>query len=183
VLGDEVFSHYKSYSIDTLVPPFSRVLEYSKSYSKSARISVGPIPVKVTAGAEGTVGFALDFSAQIGPKAVLEVGPTVGLSAFGSGGVDIVVLGAGAKAELDLIEGSFVPTGELLLPCPPGESGFSFQMPVEFSSMSGRFYAWAKYYSPTLLNPLRIKYKEFTLVSWKGASYDETLVDWWLSYP
>ncbi|MFC3031626.1 hypothetical protein ACFOEE_03690 [Pseudoalteromonas fenneropenaei] len=93
----------------------SYTTKYEKSWTKSweeekvlakATFSVGPIPMSVQAGVDGSLGFEL----TVGYNAELYAGGdlfSVDFGAFGRGGVDLAIASAGVQADFNLIDNVF----------------------------------------------------------------------------
>ena len=150
------------------------------------RVMIGPVPVKVAAGAQGNVGMR--YYAGLNPaSAIAEFAPIVRSNLYVQAGVDIVVAGAGAGAALTLVNYDLSLYGALRLwtQIPDGgtkpELGIrnQFQVSHKLQMLSGNAYAYAYIYYPSCcIPPWKKKEWRWEMFSWDGFTpVDGNLAD------
>lgn len=142
-------------------------------------VSVLGIPINVRAGIAGRAGFAADVSVTpvtcdasgtptSGARAA--VIPTVEVHGFVSAAVDAYVARAGVKGELEIVHAD-MPVS-IAVETDGAQLSVANSAELNLSTLSGRIAAFAEinYYFGS-------KSAEFTLVSWTGPSWNETLYE------
>lgn len=145
----------------------------SKTLDKSVTIhfSLGPIPMSAKIGAQGTAGIA--YAVAIAPvKASAHVGPFVHTKVYAQVGVDIVVAGAGAGANLTLLNTDGNLNGSLSIELDQASKPF-FKWADSYSQsldmLSGNLYIYAYIYVPCWhLPPWCKKEHNWNVFSWTG---------------
>jgi hypothetical protein len=142
----------------------------------SFRVMIGPVPVKVKAGAQGSVGMR--YYAGLNPaSAVGEFAPIVRSNLYVQTGVDIVVAGAGAGADMTLVNYDLSMYGALRMWIQTPEGGTKpemgirqqFQMSHKLTMLSGNAYAYAYIYYPRCcIPPWGKKEWRWEMFSWDG---------------
>lgn len=146
--------------------------QFSKTFEKSweeerilaqARFTVGPIPVKVSAGIEGGIGFELELAyAQSELTAEGDIFST-NFGGFANGGVDLLIAEAGVTIEINIIENvlSLESSANLAL-LDDGEVDprieYSFELTDEIDVISGRFGLFADVWSVKWCKALFVPY-------------------------
>jgi len=94
---------------------YSRTMEFTwekdwsvyKSYGYSQQFWVGPVPLNVGAGAQGTIGFNINF--EVSDNLIANAGPYVYAGAYASASVGVGgLLEAGVRGNLNLINANFI---------------------------------------------------------------------------
>jgi len=142
----------------------------------SFRVMIGPVPVLVKAGAQGNVGMR--YYAGLNPaSAVGEFAPIIRSKLYVQAGVDIVVAGAGAGADMTLVNYDLSMYGALRLWMQIPEGGTKpemgirrqFQMSHKLTMLSGNAYAYAYIYYPRCcIPPWGKKEWRWNMFSWDG---------------
>ena len=155
----------------------------SKELEKSTTLMVGGIvPIDVIGGVTGTIGVVPRVS--VGPRLKLaaEIAPYVKLEGMAEGGINLGVIRGGVGIELLVL--NLVATNTLSVELPfttpsypdnPPYSALtiSYQLPLEISTLDGRFYLWGD------RRNWRWKWKrigEFDVVNWQGLSWTYDIV-------
>ncbi len=152
----------------------------------SFRVMVGPVPVQVKAGAQGSAGFK--YYAGLNPaSAVAELTPFVHSKVYVQAGVDIVVAGAGAGAEMTLVNYDLSMYGGVRLwtQIPEGQTkpmlGIrqQYQIAHKLQMLNGSAYAYAYIYVPKFgVPPWKKKEWRWDIWKWNGFTpIDGELVD------
>lgn len=142
---------------------------WSREKSASRTFLVGPVPVTLEAGLEGTLGFRATLSAAPGAVLSASAGPRATLTGFARASINLVVASGGVTAEVEFIELTVTAHATLTVPCPDqGGPQLTFSVPWSLRTLDGRIYLWVKYPAPTWKNPGKKKTKTWTLVDWKG---------------
>lgn len=150
------------------------------------RVMVGPVPVQVKAGAQGSAGFK--YYAGLNPaSAVAELTPFVHSKVYVQAGVDIVVAGAGAGAEMTLLnyDLSMYGAARLWVQTPEGQTkpmlGIrqQYQIAHKLEMLNGSAYAYAYIYVPKFgIPPWKKKEWRWDIWKWNGFTpIDGELVD------
>jgi hypothetical protein len=164
VLGASLWSSYSS-SGATL----STTQSYSREKSVGKTILVGPVPVKVEVGAEGTLGVTASLSLAAGPVITAKVQPFADLIGFAQVSIELIAASGGVTAELRVVRADVAVQATLTLPCPDaGGPRLELTVPWSLRTLDGEIYIWVKYPSPTWSNPGRKKTKTWTLLEWTG---------------
>ena len=150
------------------------------------RVMVGPVPVQVKAGAQGSAGFK--YYAGLNPASALaELTPFVHSKVYVQAGVDIVVAGAGAAAEMTLVNYDLSMYGgvRLWVQTPEGQTkpmlGIrqQYQIAHKLEMLNGSAYAYAYIYVPKFgVPPWKKKEWRWDIWKWNGFTpIDGELVD------
>src|SRR5215213_8683773 len=150
------------------------------------RVMIGPVPVKVSAGAQGSVGMR--YFAGLNPaSAVGEFAPIVRSSLYVQAGVDIVVAGAGAGASMTLVNYDLSMYGALRLWTQIPEGGTQRELGIreqfivshKLQMLSGNAYAFAYIYYPSCcIPPWKKKEWRWEIFNWEGFTpVDGNLAD------
>ena len=146
--------------------------QFSKTFEKSweeerilaqARFTVGPIPVKVSAGIEGGIGFELELAyAQSELPAEGDIFST-NFGGFANGGVDLLIAEAGVTIEINIIENvlSLESSANLALlddGVVDPRIEYSFALTDEIDVISGRFGLYADVWSVKWCKALFVPY-------------------------
>ncbi|MEI2579914.1 hypothetical protein [Scytonema sp. PRP1] len=138
-----------------------------------ARFFVGPIPMRAKFGVQGSAGFTYNLIAS--PKlAYARVNPFLDSKAYGQGGADIVVGGAGVSANLTLLKDNLDIYSLAYLGIESGKpylyayySGYN-----QIEALNGNAYAFAYIYVPKLrIPPWKKKQWNWNIFSWDGLKY------------
>jgi hypothetical protein len=150
------------------------------------RVMLGPVPVRVKAGASGSVGMRY-FTGLNPASAVAEFSPIVRSKAYISAAADYYVAGVGAAAELTLVNYDLAMYGELRLWMQTPEGGTKpewgirqrYEISNKLTMLSGNAYAFAYIYYPTCcIPPWDKKEWRWEMFNWEGFTpVDGTLVD------
>jgi hypothetical protein len=108
----------------------------SKTLDKSVKIkfNVGPVPMSAKIGAQGTAGIT--YAVAVAPvKASAHVGPFVHTKVYAQVGVDIVIAGAGAGADLTLLN---------------TDGNLEGALSIEIDSTNRPYFKWTDSYSQSL---------------------------------
>ncbi|MBW4507348.1 MAG: hypothetical protein KME64_12650 [Scytonematopsis contorta HA4267-MV1] len=159
---------------------------FSRSYDKTiadVRFSLGPIPMRASFGVQASAGVNYLLIANPAyATAYAKVNPFVDSKAYGQGGADIVVGGAGVGANLTLLKDDL----EIRAFGHPGiESGTNkpyFQVAAsaynEIEALSGNAYAYTYVYVPRFgIPPWRKKQWDWNIWSWTGFKSGGYLFD------
>ena len=155
----------------------------SKELEKSTTFMVGGIvPIDVIGGMTGTIGVVPQVS--VGPRLKLAaaIAPYAKLEGMAEGGVNLGVIRGGVGIELLVL--SLVATNTLSVELPfttpsypdnPPYSALtiSYQLPLEISTLDGRFYLWGD------RRNWRWKWKrvgELDIVNWQGLAWTYDIV-------
>lgn len=154
-------------------------LQYSDSYSTSInqriaeyRFAVGPIPMKASFGVRGAVGVRYALAAA--PRyAYAKVTPFTNVQAYGEGGADIVVGGAGVGVNLTLLNDELELAAKANI-----RTDFqnrrvfldtNFYGYNKLDALSGKVYAYAYIYRPDFgIPPWTKEQWNWTIWNWKG---------------
>ncbi len=150
------------------------------------RVMNGPVPVQVKAGAQGSAGFK--YAAGLNPaSAYAAFIPFVHSKVYVQAGVDLVVVGAGAGAEMTLVNYDLSMRGsaQLLVQTPEGQTkpmlGIQqkFQIAHKLEMLNGVAYAYAYIYVPRWgVPPWKKKELRWDIWKWDGFTpIDGELVD------
>jgi hypothetical protein len=157
---------------------------FSKSYDRTVadvRFSVGPIPMRATFGVKGSAGMSYFVIANpmVG-GGYAKVNPFVDTRAYGQGGADIVVGGAGVGANLVLLKNDLDIRGNASLGLENGKPYLLTQLSAynELSALNGNAYAYAYVYVPKFgIPPWKKKQWNWNIFSWSGLKTDGYLFD------
>jgi hypothetical protein len=140
------------------------------------RVMIGPVPVKVTAGAKASVG--LHYFVGLNPSsAVAEFSPVVRSNLYVSAGVDYYVAGAGFNTSLTLVNYDLSLYGELRLWLQPPSDGAKpelgireiYQISHKLNMLSGNASVYAYVYYPKVgLPPWGKKTWSWEMFNWAG---------------
>ena len=150
------------------------------------RVMLGPVPVKVQAGAQGSLG--MHYFAGLNPSsAVAEFAPIVRSNLYVRAGADYYVAGVGVATELTLVNYDLSMYGELRLWMQVPEGGTRpelgirerYEISQKLQMLSGNAYVWAYVYYPSCcLPPWAKKEWRWELFNWDGFTpVDGTMVD------
>jgi hypothetical protein len=131
------------------------VAQFEKSWSKSweeektlveARFSIGPIPMSVSAGVSGELGFELKvgYAAELYAKGDLF---TTKFTAFAEGGIDLIIASGGVIAELTLIDNTFSLDSSVDLSLASNATpviGYGIDLTDDLDVISGKFGLFAE---------------------------------------
>lgn len=145
------------------------------------RFSLGPIPMRATFGVQGSAGIQYTVAANPAfASAYARVNPFVDSKAYGQGGADIYVAGAGVGANLTLVRDDLDMRGQAYL----GFENNNPYMMMRFSAyntidvLSGNAYAYAYMYVPKFgIPPWKKKQWNWNIWSWEGFKTDGYLFD------
>ncbi|MBW4526041.1 MAG: hypothetical protein KME18_12715 [Phormidium tanganyikae FI6-MK23] len=161
----------------------------SDSFSRSVdqpiadlRFSLGPIPMRATFGVQGSAGIQYTVAANPAyASAYARVNPFVDSKAYGQGGADIYLAGAGVGANLTLVRDDLDMRGQAYL---AGLTTSKPSMVMNFSAyntidaLSGNAYAYAYMYVPKFgIPPWKKKQWNWNIWSWQGFKTDGYLFD------
>jgi hypothetical protein len=150
-------------------------------------VMIGPVPVRVKTGAEGSVG--LKYYAGLNPaSAVGEIAPLIHSKLYVQAGLDVIVAGAGAGADLTLLNYDLSMYGAIRtwIQTPDGgttpELGIreQVQMSQKLTMLNGSAYAFAYIYVPRCcVPPWKKKEWRWDIFTWDGFTpVDGTLADY-----
>ena len=150
------------------------------------RVMLGPVPVKVEAGAHGELG--MHYFAGLNPSsAVAEFAPIVRSNLYVSAGADYYVAGVGVETRLTLVNYDLSMYGELRLWMQIPEGGTKPEMGIrekyeisqKLQMLSGNAYVWAYVYYPSCcIPPWSKKEWKWELFNWEGFTpVDGNLAD------
>lgn len=129
-------------------------IEFEKSWEEertlaSARFMVGPIPIKVSAGIRGAVGFQLELAYALSELTAEGDVFSTNFGGFANGSVDVLIAEAGVTAELNVIDNTLALESSASLALldegtvdPRIE--YEFQLTDDIDVISGRFGLFAK---------------------------------------
>jgi hypothetical protein len=162
------------YSLDHNAPAaWSKSDSLSKTLDKSVTIhfALGPIPMSAKIGAQGTAGIA--YAVALAPvKASAYVGPFVHTKVYAQVGVDIVVAGAGAGANLTLLNTDGNLNGSLSIEIDSASKPYfkwtdSYCQSLDM--LAGNVYIYAYIYVPCWALPPWCKEEhDWNIFSWSG---------------
>jgi hypothetical protein len=152
----------------------------------SFRVMIGPVPVKVKAGAQGNVG--VKYYAGLNPaSAVAEFAPIVRSNLYVQAGIDVVVAGAGAGASMTLVNYDLSMYGSLRLWTQIPDGGTKPELGIreiytvshKLTMLSGSAYAYAYIYVPACcVPPWKKKEWKWEMFNWDGFTpVDGNLAD------
>lgn len=140
------------------------------------RVMIGPVPVQVKAGARGDAGFR--YYAGLNPtSAAAEFTPFVHSRVYVQAGVDVGVAGAGAGAEMTLLNYDLAMSGSIRLwaQIPEGQTkqmlGIREQYKIsnKLEMLNGSAYAYAYIYVPKFgIPPWKKKEWRWDIWKWNG---------------
>jgi hypothetical protein len=168
VLGNSVYNLNQN-----VTTSWSKSDSISKTLDKSVTIhfSLGPIPMTAKIGAQGTAGIS--YSVAVAPvKASAYVGPFVHTKAYAQVGVDIVVAGAGAGANLTLLNTDGNLNGAVSIESDSiGRAYFKYtdSYSQNLDMLDGNLYVYAWVYVPCWdIPPWCKKEYDWNIFSWTG---------------
>jgi hypothetical protein len=139
-------------------------------YSTKFHFMLGPIPMSVRLGAQGSAGVRYFLGA--GPlHATVQVIPTTRAQAYAQAGIDILVASAGAGGQLHLLDLSLRLGADLGVQADSGGAYVHehFYALDELEVLSGSLYVYAEVYVPRFgVPPWDKKHYEWGLWKWKG---------------
>mgnify|MGYP001791439435 CR=1 FL=1 len=149
---------------------FSRSLDFVVA---NIRFSVGPIPMRARFGVRGRAGFRYNMVASVASReAYAQLNPFVDSRAYGQGGADIVVGGAGVNVNLLLLKHNLNAEAEakvVLLPKNRAYLQTDYSVYNDMEALSGRAYAYAYVYVPRWgIPPLKKKQWNWNIFNWTG---------------
>ncbi len=159
---------------------------FSRSYDKTiadVRFSLGPIPMRASFGVQASAGVNYTFIANHAyVTAYAKVNPFVDSKAYGQGGADIVVGGAGVGANLTLLKDDLEIRGFAHPGIESGTNKAYFQVAAsaynEIEALSGNAYAYTYVYVPRFGIPAwRKKQWDWNIWSWTGFKSGGYLFD------
>ncbi|MBD1823612.1 hypothetical protein H6F51_14075 [Cyanobacteria bacterium FACHB-DQ100] len=179
VLGQSVYNFQDSRNT---------LLIKSDSFSRSVdrqvadlRFSLGPIPMRASFGVRGSAG--IQYLAIANPaivSAYAQVSPFVDARAYGQGGADIYVAGAGVGANLVLVRDDLDMRGRAYLALQNNNPYLMMQLSAynSLEALSGNAYAYAYMYVPKFgIPPWKKKQWNWNIWSWTGFKTDGYLFD------
>ena len=147
----------------------------------SVIIPVGPIPVRLSAGAYAITGIDVEYG-LVSMKLYAEARPYAQLSMFASAGIDIIILEVGVRAELVLLNISTPLTGQAaLMYSEKGEVYLSLDVTgkAAYTALNGNVSAYAKYYVPAAsIPPWKKKQVNKILFQWRGLEGSRIIFSW-----
>jgi hypothetical protein len=168
VLGNSVYNVNQN-----VTTSWSKSDSISKTLDKSVTInfSLGPIPMSAKIGAQGTAGISYGV-AVASVKASVYVGPFVHTKAYAQVGVDIVVAGAGAGANLTLLNTDGNLNGAISIEADTLSRPY-FKYTDSYSQnlnmLDGNLYVYAYVYVPCWdIPPWCKKEYDWNIFSWTG---------------
>jgi hypothetical protein len=158
---------------------------FSKSYDRTiadVRFSVGPIPMRATFGVQGSAGISYFAVANpSGGNVYAKVNPFIDSKAYGQGGADIVVGGAGVGANLTLLKDDLDIRGAAMVRLDGSNKPYlTAQLSAynELTALSGNAYAYAYVYVPRFgIPPWKKKQWDWNIFSWSGLKTNGYLFD------
>ena len=165
---------------------------FRKEKGYATWISIGPVPVKVEAGASGELGLQWDITIGKGLKG--KIGPFVDIGAYATAGEDIKLASAGIKGTLRLIKDNF--WSKVACTMDPVESGLKGKLTYKITNglrgADGKFGVFARWATgvkchcekhclgvccskPKCSTKYKTKYHWF--VDWSGWHKQWTLLD------
>lgn len=179
VLGQSVYNFQDSRNT---------LLIKSDSFSRSVdrqvadlRFSLGPIPMRASFGVRGSAG--IQYVAVANPaivSAYAQVSPFVDARAYGQGGADIYIAGAGVGANLVLVRDDLDMRGRAYLLVQNNNPYLMMQLSAynSLEALSGNVYAYAYMYVPKFgIPPWKKKQWNWNIWSWTGFKTDGYLFD------
>jgi hypothetical protein len=137
------------------------------------RFTIGPIPMSAKFGVRGSAGLRYDIFAS--PRyAYAKAVPFLDTRAYGQGGADIVVGGAGVGVNLVLLKDELEIAGKARLNIVNAKLVLDTQFSAlnKFSALNGNVYAYAFVYVPRFgVPPWKKKQWDWTIVSWNGFNH------------
>jgi hypothetical protein len=154
----------------------------SDDWSASTVFAVGPVPVSVTIGASGSVGFdytvGLSLGAQSAPIATASLTPFVKVDVYAMAGVDLGIAGAGAiqmlHYKVDLTASASVEQNPAP---PPYDWGVQEQLVGNdtLSALQGSFGLYAYVYGPCWKYwPWQVCKYQYDLPVWSGGGVSDS---------
>ena len=160
---------------------FSRSLDFEVA---NIRFSVGPIPMRARFGVRGDAGFRYNIEASgASREAYAQLNPFVDSRAYGQGGADIVVGGAGVNVYLLLLKNNLNAEAKAYVRFDDDdrnraylESTYSVHNDME--ALSGKVYAYAYIFVPRWgIPPWRKKQWNWNIFDWTGFKQRGYLLD------
>jgi hypothetical protein len=149
---------------------FSRSLDFGVA---NIRFFVGPIPMKARFGVRGRAGFRYNMAASGASRlAYARLNPFVDSRAYGQGGADIVVGGAGVGANLLLLKNNLNAYALARVGFASGNRAYLqtyYSVYNDMEALSGKAYAYAYVYVPRFgIPPWRKKQWNWNIFDWTG---------------
>jgi hypothetical protein len=145
------------------------------------RFTIGPIPMHAKFGLKGTVGTSYYVVANPGGGNVYaKVNPLIDTRAYGQGGADIVVGGAGVGANLLLLRDDLDIRGTASVGLENNKPYLLTQLSAynELQALNGNAYAYAYVYVPRWgVPPWKKKQWNWNILSWSGLNTSGYLFD------
>lgn len=140
---------------------------FTKSVSKSAstRVWLGPVPIKITVGATGSVGIKAEVAVESNNLLSAQAGPYFSVVGTAGASLDGVVASVGVYGDVTLIEIDALVRGELQFYSEGNLFRAGLYGPLTLTTMDGRLYirvSWDLLVSSGS--------KDWDIVSWKGYS-------------
>jgi hypothetical protein len=170
VVGKTIFN--KDYPAKTNYS-ISDTKSTSVDKSVSFHFMLGPIPLSVKLGAQGTVGVR--YFVGLRPLyAEAQFIPFANARAYAQAGIDIVVASGGVGGQLKLLDVEFRIGGKMVVNFDPSKGASLEEQAYVWSKidmLSGSLYVYAEVYVPRLgLPPWKKNHYEWDLWKWKGFS-------------
>lgn len=169
VVGRNVYNFNRRFSTN-----FSRGDSFSRSLDIEAanfRFWVGPIPMRARFGVRGSAGFRYNVAAYGGSRyAYARLNPFVDTSAYGQGGADIVVGGAGLGVNLLLLKDDLDARASARVGFASGNRAYLqtyYSMYNQVEALSGNVYAYAYVWVPFW----RRRQWNWNIFSWTGVNH------------
>jgi hypothetical protein len=134
-------------------PNYVRTEDWNVAKTAEARslVWVGPVPIRLTAGATGTIGFRTTVDLDTS-RAILTAGPYADAGAFAEARVDLAVVSAGVAGNMTIVADEF--TAEMVADMDIINGGdtllgtLTFSITNELEGPNGRVYLFANYPAP-----------------------------------
>ncbi|MFL6277756.1 MAG: hypothetical protein ACJ74G_21420 [Blastocatellia bacterium] len=170
VLGTTVFNldkHFNATPTKPLLTESNTITPKAIDFSKTIHFSIGPIPISVKVGAQGSVALSYFLSvASMSVKA--QAVPKIRSNVYVQAGVGIIIARAGATASLTLVNDDLTLGGELAIKFDEPLKGPYFAVKYyglnNFEALKGSVSAFACIYLPSIRPPF-----------FKEHCYDTTL--------
>ncbi len=149
---------------------FSRSLDFGVA---NIRFFVGPIPMRARFGVRGSAGFRYNMAASGASRlAYARLNPFVDSRAYGQGGADIVVGGAGVGANLLLLKDNLNAYASARVRFASANRAYLqsyYSVYNDMEALSGKAYAYAYVYVPRFgIPPWRKKQWNWNIFDWTG---------------
>ncbi|MEM7554924.1 MAG: hypothetical protein AAF378_12645 [Cyanobacteria bacterium P01_A01_bin.84] len=152
---------------------------YSRSLDKQVaniRFSLGPIPMRARFGVQGRAGFGYYVVASASQrKAYAKLTPFIDSRAYGQGGADIVVGGAGVGTNLLLLKDNLDVRGQARVGFASGNRAYLNAYYYGYNrleALSGNAYAYAYIYVPKFgIPPYKKKQWNWNIWNWSGLKH------------